>query len=125
MNELHLTEANKADIRALVRLMSPDFEAGMFERINLLRAQREAKEKSERDAMEQQMRHYQAQAQSAQAPVVIPYIGTAAVTSNPTLTNPFTHTVPTLTAASTYAPMGTGFTSYGPLDPIQGLNLKK
>ncbi|HWT83675.1 MAG TPA: hypothetical protein VN648_33345, partial [Candidatus Methylomirabilis sp.] len=74
MNELHLTEANKADIRALVRLMSPDFEAGMFERINLLRAQREAKEKSERDAMEQQMRQYQAQAQSAQAYPPPPYL---------------------------------------------------
>jgi hypothetical protein len=117
MNELHLTEANKADIRALVRLMQPEFEASMWERINLLKAEREAKEAEERAVLEAQMRQYKAMAAQAANPQPT-FTCTTSSTAVPFPNGLYTNGVIS-GAVPTYTSSGTGFTSYGPLMPDQ------
>ena len=113
---LHLTPENRDCIRRLVRLITPNFEAELWERVSLARARAREAEESLRAAQMQAAQ--QAQNWPSQ---------TAAANTNPwaIATSPmFRQLAATGTAnVPLYQSVGAGFTPYGPIDPEQGLNI--
>lgn len=112
MPPLHLTEENRECIRALVRQITPDFEEQLWEKVNLRRheAERQIKEAAEQMA---RLKSWQQQQ------------GLASQWGIGSTTPIFTSVTAATTTAPVYQSTGTGFSTYGPVDPLQGLNLKK
>jgi hypothetical protein len=134
---LHLTEDNREALRALVRQITPQFEEELWNKVNLHHEELLRQKQEAQAAMAQQ------QARMAQQTASTIYGGAAGAvgqifTTTGTVSatgGPFTisngalggglNTATTNASVPYYQPVGTGFTSYGPIDPNQGLTLKK
>ncbi|MBA0085593.1 MAG: hypothetical protein HRJ53_11410 [Acidobacteria bacterium Pan2503] len=131
---LHLTEESKEAIRAFVRAHFPDHalrykeEAQRNEQL-----EKQAQLRALQDQLAQMRRHAQAQqwtgytsvaSGTANVPIMgngpplVPYIQSSAI-------DPAVWEAAKKQGPVYYAPTGTGFTTYGPLIPDQGLTLKK
>lgn len=135
MEALHLTEENRECLRALVRQITPDFEEELWDRLRV----RIEKERAAQAALEEMQRRaqYQQAGQGMMGTTTITTTGVGAVGAgyaSPLFGNVVPNTPPlTIYANSTaavpppsiYQSVGTGFTTYGPIDPNQGLTLNK
>lgn len=119
---LYLTEENKELVRQLIRKITPNFEPELWAKVKI----EDAKAEAEKEALRAQMRQFANAAQqsaniAANQMAQAVYAGTTGAVFQP---NPFARSLGG-TTTPVYTTAGTGFNSYGPLLPDQGLTLVK
>lgn len=126
-NELHLTEANKEAIRELVRMITPDFEAQVWERVSLARAKEREREDDLTSAKVKAMQQMMNQTAGSYANAMAQQIYNASPLANALMQSgavtrrafiPVNNLTLTPTTTPVYRPDGAGFTPYGPL-PVE------